>query len=1054
MQVFPSRRRRHFVIYQKKILQFLSIAFLVLSTGAHCATLDGWDRLSTPFFTNLGRAEGLPHPVAMALAQDGDGFIWVGTQGGLSKYDGYHFRTFHHRDDDPASLPSDFITTLAADSHGRLWIGGPSGGISRFDPVTEHFISYPSPAGQPNRSGVFALISDGDGGVWAATGSGLEHIDGATGAITRYTHQNGRNGSLPDDKVRTLLRTRDGSLWVSTVGGVVRLRPGGDRFEPVPITTAEGAPETDLVTALTQDSQDRIWFTTLHLNVGRMLPSTKGGRHPVGPAAPPPTEWDAPQILGPVAPPEATGALSMTMLEVRPGEIWLGTIANGIIILDAASGRPSRPPIVHNPLSTSGFNDDGARAFLRDRSGMLWVAGSIGVSKTNLQSAVIHNILPNPTLPQTLSNPNVLSIGVAADGKIWLGMKPGANILDPLRGTTTPLPLAHTQPVGSILSLHGDRDGRMWMGSSSGSGLFRDDPVTGQIVNVPLVSGSTSLQDLTWSGNALWVAAGPLVRFDPATGQSRLYRHQDGQDSLIDDSVVLTRPAGEHALWIGTKRGLDYFDTADETFHHYTNSAADPQSLPAPLVSALLTDRRGRLWVGTFGGGIGVADLPSGGRAPDRLRFRRLSTANGMPNNNIGALLEDENGRIWGSTADGVVVIDPDTLVVTTLSRGDGLAIDAYWVNSAAKLADGTLLFGGSGGLTVIHPDRFTPWTYHPPMVVTEWRINGHPQPLGQTAAPAGLTLDPRQRTLEVSFATLDYSDPQSLRYTYKLQGFDEDWISTDASRRTATYTNLPPGSYKLMLRGANRAGIWGDPLVIPITVQAAWWQSLWFRSGLLLAGLAAILGLVQARTAYLRHRRQVLEDLVAQQTCELMEANRRLEELASRDSLTGIYNRRYFIELAERDLERASRTGAPVSLAMIDLDHFKLVNDTYGHLVGDEVLRLVVEIIGQSLRATDLFARVGGEELVVLMPDTPEPSALIVAERLREAIASGTRDSRSAIVPVTVSIGLATAGTPPEPLDLLLDRADQALYAAKRGGRNRVVEATAMGGAESSRSA
>jgi len=316
---------------------------------------------------------------------------------------------------------------------------------------------------------------------------------------------------------------------------------------------------------------------------------------------------------------------------------------------------------------------------------------------------------------------------------------------------------------------------------------------------------------------------------------------------------------------------------------------------------------------------------------------------------------------------------------------------------------------------------------------------------VGSRAVPpaeARLTLRPHERSLEVEFAALDYSAADKLRYSYQLEGFDEDWMASDPTRRLATYTNLPPGDYRLKLRVTDRDGTWLPALTLPVTVEPAWWQSGWFRLLVLLLASAGIFGLVQLRTNYLMHRRRLLEELVASQTRDLTEANRLLQELASRDSLTEIYNRRYFHELATIELERSRRSGRQASLLLIDIDHFKRVNDSFGHAAGDEVLKGVVATVKTLLRDSDLFARIGGEELVVLMPETGIDAARLVAERLRAAIEGDRYSLPNHSVTVTASIGLAVTPIPPEPLAELLERSDRALYAAKAAGRNCVVEA------------
>lgn len=1005
-----------------------------------------WGRFATTHFTNIGRAQGLPHLIVMALAQDGEGFIWLGTQGGLARYDGYRFRSYFHADDDPWSLPNTVVTALASDDGGQLWVGGPSGGVARYDSATDRFIPIPAPPGAPKRGGVAALTPDGAGGMWIGSSTGLEHVVPGRGdggfADTPFTHAEQDPASLPNDKVRALLRSADGSLWVGTNIGLARLAPGATGFEVIPITGLDGHPLRVAVVGLLQDSGGRIWFGTERQGIGRLLPVAPQS----GTVA---RQWTTARMLDSVPPVEASGSITFALAEGRPGEIWVGMVTDGLSLVDAQSGRRLTTTIRHDPLIPTALADDGVRAMLRDRSGLMWVATNVGVSRTGLNDAVVDNILPR-SVPGGLPDPNVLSMAADADGRVWMGFKrAGAYVMAPGVETMTPLRGHDGRPLSSVTSMVADAQGQLWVGAVAGRSLLRLD-ADGQTLSpapgFPGAIGGTVTSILPHAG-ALWVGAGALVRYDPHGGPSTVYRHGPDDATLTEESVTALRPAGDGGLWVGTRRGLDRLDIASGGFQHLTHDVRQPDSLPSDFVSTLMVDRRGRLWVGTLGGGIGIMTVPAADSAPfdpAKAHFRRLSTRDGMPSDNIGALQEDARGRVWVSTADGIAVIDPETLAVNTLGRGDGLAIDAYWLNSAARTPDGLLLFGGGGGVSVVHPERYTPWTYSPPVAVTALRVNGRPEPAGRADLAGGIVLGPHERNVEVEFASLDYSDPARLRYTYKLQGFDEDWISTDAERRVASYTNLPPGQYTLMLRGTNRAGTWSSPRLIPIHVEAAWWQTTWWRVAMATMALGAVFALTQARTAYLRHRRQMLEDLVARQTRDLTAANHRLEELASRDSLTNIYNRRYFVELTDRDLERARRDASPVSLAIIDLDHFKQVNDNYGHLIGDEVLRLVVEKIAQGLRTTDLFARIGGEEFAVLMPGTPAPAAQMVAERLRQMVAEQAYATSGALVPVTISVGLATTTPPIQSLDLLMDRADKALYAAKRRGRNRVEVADA----------
>jgi signal transduction histidine kinase len=249
--------------------------------------------------------------------------------------------------------------------------------------------------------------------------------------------------------------------------------------------------------------------------------------------------------------------------------------------------------------------------------------------------------------------------------------------------------------------------------------------------------------------------------------------------------------------------------------------------------------------VGTFGQGIDVLEARG---ADGRPRFRHLGISQGLVNENIDRLLVDLGGEIWASTDDGLALIDPASFKIRTLRRAEGAELPDYWLGAGALTAEGELLFGGLGGMTVVRPERLKPWMYQPPLVVTDVRLGGRRIASSQlnAAGPAHepLTITPGTDSLAVEFASLDYSAPGRTRYAYKLEGFDSDWMETDSAHRVAAYTNLPPGAYLLRLKGSNRDGVFTHAvLTVPVHVLPAWFQTLTFKAlvGLVLLGLLAL---------------------------------------------------------------------------------------------------------------------------------------------------------------------------------------------------------------------
>lgn len=822
------------------------------------AALPHWEQLADTVFQNYTTDHGLPNAVVTAVAEDGDGFLWVGTQGGLARWDGYHFRNYVPDPKDAGSLPDNWIMVLHADNRGRLWIGTQSGGLARYDREHDRFIHITLGTEATSNIMIRDIADDVNGGLWIATSKGLDHLDQDTGAFSNFRHDDQNASSLPGDRVTALLQDHLGTLWVGTTKGLARRDKGNNSFVVIPLP---GYDEASIV-KLCESSNGRLWIGTK--KGAYVLDSQTGAAQAV--------QGNGPEISLPT---ENVRAI----VEAGQGEVWLGTEEGGIYAVDMNTLHTRR--IQHDPKLNTSLADDNIWALYRDKAGLLWVGTNFGLGRNDpVQSAVL-----------TLSGVgNVGSILPAQNQFIWFGIgNNGVDIVDPAGNRLAELRADPEKPdtalqKGVISALATSPDGDVYLGA--GHDLYRANPSGTKLTRIALPpdSATTGVQALQFDGTRLWIGSvsDGLWQLDTAGTMPSAVR-ADGTDKLSDRRITALEPGPHGTLWVGTRNGLNRFDPATHTVERIVPKPSE-ENTPTGLISSLLTDRKGRLWVATMGSGIHVLESQDTDGSP---RFHWLGTAEGLPNANVDKLLMDSAGNVWASTDDGIAFINSTTFAVRALRRMDGVAISGYWFGSGAVTSEGELLFGGPGGLTVVRPDRLKDWTYRPSVVVTDVQIGGKTVPAGwlnnaNTAAQHTdpLTINPDANSLAIEFSALDYSAPEHNRYAYWLEGYDKTWIDTDPARRLAAYTNLPPGSYRLHLRGSNRNGVWvGSELTLPIRVQPDWYQTWWFHIVEVALLVAIVLVSTRIWTVRLTRQRNALEEEVKKRTAEVVLQKKLVEQ-------------------------------------------------------------------------------------------------------------------------------------------------------------------------------
>jgi len=980
-------------------------------------------------FRRIAIPEDVPAHLCSAIAQDREGLLWFGTQGGLVRYDGYDFRVFRSNAADPSTLAGNYVRSLLPARDGRLWAGTFSGGLSVFDPRTETFTRFrhdPNDAASLAYDRVEGLAEDPAGRIWIATNAGLDRLDPRTHRIGHFRHDPADPRSIADDRVRALLVDRKGELWVGTRDGLQRWLGEGRGFERAAPSLAG-----QFVERLFEDRRGRIWIGTEEQGAA-VLDPREGSVHRLLPRPADPNGLSHYWVYG--------------ISEAVPGEIWLATFGGGVDVVDEES-LAVVDRLRHDPVLDDTIGADRVGAILRDRSGLIWVGTwGEGIARHDPRTRAFRPLRFSPNRPDGLTHDSVVRALELRDGTIWAGTNGnGIDVLDrELRRIGGFRPKAGDPGAlgdGAITCLAQADDGTVWVATLN-SMLQRMRPGATRFERVPLErlpGGPIRTIAFTRDGT-LWAgAAEGMARVDPVTLATRVYRHWPGaaKSSPAIEAIVA---AADGTLWVGSDNGLYAFDPARETAVRIAHDAARRDALPDNWVPDLMIARDGRLWVGSAGGAAVLTQWDG-----HDAHFETVAQRLGRPPSPAEALIEDADGQIWIGPR---LRVDPRDWTARELGPQDGCVFRNFFIASRARTRDGRLLFGSPQGLLVVDPKLLAAANDAAPIVSTGLRINGKLRAGAGMMSSLGLSSNERNFTLD--FAGLDFAALERQRYRYRLDGLDSDWTSAGA-QHSLTYSRLPPGRYLLRVGVTNRDGRWSArELRFPISVQPAVYQTVWFRTLLAAAALGLMYGLYRLRVRRLEARERALEQLVARRTSELAEKNRQLEaayatieEASLTDPLTGLRNRRFLEQTIDADLELAARGHGDLIVLMIDLDHFKSVNDTHGHAAGDAVLIQLAQLLMRTFRSSDHVVRWGGEEFLVVIRFVDRAHAAELAEKIRHAVASHPFTlPDGTILPRTCSIGVAVWPPPAgEPHALtwerVIDRADDALYAAKRGGRN-----------------
>jgi PAS domain S-box-containing protein len=757
----------------------------------------------------------------------------MGTDVGLDKYDSYKVIKFRFDEKQPGTISSNNVRCIFEDREKKLWIGT-ADGLNLYDPMKGSFKIFknnPADKNSINDNLITGILEDKKGNLWFASGGNcLNKWVPQSQNFINYLFEDKKN-DLTLRPARMIANDSKGFIWIITIGrGIIRFDPETGIF------TKYDDPSIDFGTncykSLFVDDQDKIWIT-----------SDGNGFFSYDPAA---NKFEKFGAKG-----DGKGTNLNMLLDVIGEDdryLLLAVDQGGINRFNKVS--KTFEYIMYDETNDEGLNSNGIWCFHKDREGILWIGTSGG--GINYYNPKKENF---KLFKHSNNNPHSLSFNFTGcfyedhQGMIWVGTDGGGvNIYNPKTSNFIIYKHDPSDPYsisGNVIrSIAEDKDHDIWI-ATWGAGLNRYDRKTGRFFRyMPEKNNSSSI-----SGNTIWnlrIDQNDIVwlciynvgvdLFDKRKGVIKRYRaNADNPRTISSKTNSLIYKDSEKNMWICTGDGLNRYEGKTDSFKIY--------NFPDNVVLSFCKDKDGNWWVGTDTKGVYFCK-------PDGTIVNSYNTTNGLPNNSIKAIIEDNHGDLWFSTNGGISRFDRKTQKFRNYSKEDGLQGNQFFAQSFLKTRKGEIYFGGFDGFNSFYPDSLEDNELVPPVYITDFQISNKPVVYGvpgsqfQTHISGGkeITLLWNQSVFSFEFAAINFNHPEKNQYAYMMEGFEKEWNYTNASRRYVTYTNLDPGDYTFKVKASNNDGVWNEKgTSLKIIILPPWWQTLWFRFIL----LAVLVGIV-----------------------------------------------------------------------------------------------------------------------------------------------------------------------------------------------------------------
>lgn len=781
-------------------------------------------------FNHLSFKEGLAQSPISIIVKDSKGFIWLGSWKGLTRYDGYTFRTFNHQNHQPKSISNNRINAIVEDKLGKLWIGT-SNGLNIYNPATEVFKRVDIRDVKGGRNYISSVLIDSYRNVWTATFAGIKLVDTQKWVLKEQIGLKDTSvNSLYSAVTFTMFEDNARRVWVGSKNGVKLFNPKTKKLLALPKGIASSKELMDAkIIVIRQDKVGNLWFGSETSGLFRYQPQT-----------------DRISVYR-YKDNNPKSILSNWIRDIYVYDkehIWIGT-RNGLSIFDTQTEQFANH--THSALNANSLSDNTIWSFMQDDASGIWIgtfAGGLNVYYPS--NANFSNIGERIGDRMGLSHLVVNAISEDKNEGLWVGTYGGGiNYINRKTGTYKYYDIRNDQQQtrNGVKSLAEDINGNLWVGTLDGLCYFNKDTKKIKFFKFAVTQGKFSenlINSIIPETDGVWVGTnGGGLRYLKSDGSYRTFVHSpQDKTSISDNFVVALIKDAQNNIWVGTQNGLNYYDRKKDSFKRFIKRN-QPYTLSNNSIITLFKDSKDRLWIGTDGGGINYYN-------PISNKFYALNEQDNLTDDVIHAILEDEQGDIWISTDNGLYKLrfknfelpfTSKNVEVTHYNADDGLASNQFQTNAGLKLKSGELLFGGINGLTSFFPDKLIKNKMKPKVAFTDFLIRNKPVLVDSANSPLKksitfsnhVELKYDEGYITIKFAALNFINPEKNQYAYKMEGISGDDWHYSGTQREAHYTNLSPGKYTFMVKAANNDGLWNtEPISLKITVLPPWWQTWW----------------------------------------------------------------------------------------------------------------------------------------------------------------------------------------------------------------------------------